>query len=91
MLAEKAASTLPQIANMQNSLMQNQLQMQQQQGKLRNRNMDIALMGLKNTGLLGEITGGLRSLFGPSTTTIPYNNGNVSGSDMFGWKGSGGM
>ena len=91
MLAEKAASTLPQIANMQNSLMQNQLQMQQQHGKLRNTNMDIALMGLKNTGLLGEITGGLRSLFGPSTTTIPYNNGNVSGSDMFGWKGSGGM
>ncbi len=91
MLAEKAASTLPQIANMQNSLMQNQLEMQQQHGKLRNTNMDIALMGLKNTGLLGEITGGLRSLFGPSTTTIPYNNGNVSGSDMFGWKGSGGM
>lgn len=91
MLAEKAASTLPQIANMQNSLMQNQFKMQQQHGKLRNTNMDIALMGLKNTGLLGEITGGLRSLFGPSTTTIPYNNGNVSGSDMFGWKGSGGM
>lgn len=34
---------------------------------------------------------GLANLFGPSTTTIPYNNGNVSGSDTFGWKGAGGM
>ena len=28
---------------------------------------------------------------GPPTTTIPYNNGNVSGSDHFGWKGAGGF
>ena len=28
---------------------------------------------------------------GPSTTTQPYNNGNSSGSDQFGWKGPGGF
>ena len=28
---------------------------------------------------------------GPSTTTLPYNNGNSSGSDQFGWKGPGGF
>jgi len=87
MLAEKAASTLPQIANMQNSLMQNQLQMQQRRGQLQSS------LGSNTISLLGKMGAfnGLANLFGPSTTTIPYNNGNVSGSDTFGWKGAGGM
>ena len=87
MLAEKAASTLPQIANMQNSLMQNQLQMQQRRGQLQSS------LGSNTISLLGKMGAfnGLANMFGPSTSTIPYNNGNVSGSDMFGWKGSGGM
>ena len=87
MLAEKAASTLPQIANMQNSLMQNQLKMQQRRGQLQSS------LGSNTISLLGKMGAfnGLANMFGPSTSTIPYNNGNVSGSDMFGWKGSGGM
>ena len=52
MLAEKAASTLPQIANMQNSLMQNQLQMQQQQGRLKNSNMNDVLNFAKQSGFI---------------------------------------
>jgi len=79
-LADRAAQMAPTL-----------MQLNQARGQLKNRNMDIALMGLKNTGAMGALTGGLRSLFGPSTTEIPYNFGNVSGSDQFGWKGVGGM
>lgn len=68
MLAEKAASTLPQIANMQNSLMQNQLQMQQQQGRLKNSNMNDVLKFAKQSGLLGMAGQGLKNLFSNDNT-----------------------
>ena len=93
MLAEKAASTLPQIANMQNSLMQNQLQMQQQQGRLKNSNMNDVLNFAKQSGLLNMAGQGLKGLFGSNTYTDGgYNMTGVQnpyGSDVIfnGWGG----
>lgn len=80
MLADRNAQMSPHL-----------MQLNQARGQLKNNNMDIALMGLNKMGAGSFLQNSLRNLFGPSTTTIPYNNGNVSGSDMFGWKGSGGM
>ena len=94
MLAEKAASTLPQIANMQNSLMQNQLQMQQQQGRLKNSNMNDVLNFAKQSGLLGMAGQGLKNLFSNDNTYAGggYNMTGVQnpyGSDVIfnGWGG----
>ena len=94
MLAEKAASTLPQIANMQNSLMQNQLQMQKQQGKLKNSNMNDVLNFAKQSGLLGMAGQGLKNLFSNDNTYAGggYNMTGVQnpyGSDVVfnGWGG----
>ena len=79
-LADRAASMAPTL-----------MQLNQAQGGLKNNNMNMLLQGMNKLGGFNAISKGLGNLFGPSTTTIPYNNGNVSGSDMFGWKGSGGM
>lgn len=94
MLAEKAASTLPQIANMQNSLMQNQLKMQQQQGRLKNSNMNDVLNFAKQSGLLGMAGQGLKNLFSNDNTYAGggYNMTGVQnpyGSDVIfnGWGG----
>ena len=94
MLAEKAASTLPQIANMQNSLMQNQFQMQQQQGRLKNSNMNDVLNFAKQSGLLGMAGQGLKNLFSNDNTYAGggYNMTGVQnpyGSDVIfnGWGG----
>lgn len=67
MLAEKAASTLPQIANMQNSLMQNQLQMQQRRGQLQN---SLGSNAISMLGKMGAFNG-LANMFGNKN---PYAN-----------------
>jgi len=76
MLADRSASLAPTL-----------MQLNQARGGLKNNNMNMLLQGANKMGLFS----GLGSLFNGGTSTIPYNNGNVSGSDMFGWKGSGGM
>jgi len=72
MLAEKAASTLPQIANMQNSLMQNQLQMQQRRGQLQSS------LGSNTISLLGKMGAfnGLANMFGNKNPYANYSMAN---------------
>lgn len=79
-LADRAASLAPTL-----------MQLNQARGGLKNNNMNMLLQGMNKLGGFKAIGDGLGSLFGGGTTNIPFNNGNVSGSDMFGWKGSGGM
>ena len=79
-LADRAAQQMP-----------TQFAMEQAQGSLKNNQMNMLIQGLNKTGLLKQGVDGLRGLFGPSTQEIPYNFGNVSGSDQFGWKGAGGF
>jgi len=71
MLAEKAASTLPQIANMQSSLMDNTMRMNQQAGALKNNNMNMLLQGFNKIGGFKALGNGLSSLFGSNN---PYQN-----------------
>ena len=94
-LADKYASILPQLTSMQNqqnsmgsALAQANMQAQQQRALLQNRMMGNILNMGNQTGAFK----GLGSLFGNGgTQEIPYNYGNVSGSDMFGYKGAGGF
>jgi len=79
-LADRAAQTMP-----------TQFAMQQYQDQLKNRNMSNLLNMGNQSGLFKMAGQGLQSLFGQPTQEIPYNFGNVSGSDMFGYKGAGGF
>jgi len=84
MLADRAAQ---QQAALGPQMYQNQMS----QNNLKNNQLDILKMGFNKLGggqLLGQ---GLQRLFGQDTQSIPYNSGNVSGSDLFGYKGSGGF
>ena len=80
MLADRAAQMAP-----------NMYQLQQAQGKARSSGMNDILSFGRKTGLFDAAGRGLQGMFGPPTQNIPYNFGNVSGSDMFGYKGSGGF
>jgi hypothetical protein len=62
------------LANKASSLMPTLMQMNQDRRGLQNANLDILKMGLDKTGAFKMLNNGLQSLFGPSTTTIPYNN-----------------
>lgn len=88
MLADKAAGTLPQIANMQNSM----LGAQQAKGRLMSSNMNDILNFAKSSGLIGMAGQGLKGLFNNNTYTGGgYNMTGVQnpyGSDVIfnGWQ-----